>query len=183
MWDIIFAPIPGAFETPYQGAPLDLVDDTFYFSRKEMIEARLADISAGKAPEIIMKTDTAFRETKTWCVGVNWDRFERRELLEIVNVSVLTSISLSRTGYIMRPNILRFSALMGRPLPLSASSSVKTMRSVVQACPISCSGTLRSRARASLSRLRVPTMYSASTRKSVAFLPHIHQTVADYTFG
>lgn len=92
MWDIIFAPIPGAFETPYQSAPLDLIDDTFYFSRKEMIEARLEEIRAGKAPEVIVKVDAAFRETKTWCVGVMWDRFERRELLEIVNVSVLALI-------------------------------------------------------------------------------------------
>lgn len=97
MWDIIFAPIPGAFETPYQSGPLDLIDDTFYFSRKEMIEARLSEIRAGKAPEVIMKVDTAYRETKTWCVGVMWDRFERRELLEIVNVSILALTDFSLT--------------------------------------------------------------------------------------
>lgn len=29
-WDIIFAPIPGVFETPYQTAPLDMRSDAFY---------------------------------------------------------------------------------------------------------------------------------------------------------
>lgn len=29
-WDIIFASIPGVFETPYQSAPLDLGSDAFY---------------------------------------------------------------------------------------------------------------------------------------------------------
>src|SRR5271170_5353384 len=34
-FDIIFAPIPGAFETPYQSAPLDIAEDAFYYARKD----------------------------------------------------------------------------------------------------------------------------------------------------
>ncbi|KAI0723944.1 hypothetical protein C8T65DRAFT_714858 [Cerioporus squamosus] len=48
-WAVIFAPIPGAFETPYQSAPLDLAEDTFYFSREDIIEARLEEIQQGQA--------------------------------------------------------------------------------------------------------------------------------------
>lgn len=29
MWDVLFLPIEGAFETPYQRAPLDLGTDAF----------------------------------------------------------------------------------------------------------------------------------------------------------
>ncbi|KAJ3844806.1 hypothetical protein F5878DRAFT_600961 [Lentinula raphanica] len=83
-WDIIFADIPGAFETPYQIAPLDLVEDSFYYARKEMIDTRLKELKDGKALEILRKHDQLYRESKTWCVGVRWDVCEREELAEIV---------------------------------------------------------------------------------------------------
>ncbi|EGN95749.1 hypothetical protein SERLA73DRAFT_76815 [Serpula lacrymans var. lacrymans S7.3] len=47
-WDIIFAPVPGAFETPFQSAPLDIAEDSFYHSRKEIIEQRLEELESGK---------------------------------------------------------------------------------------------------------------------------------------
>ncbi|KAI0273485.1 hypothetical protein BC834DRAFT_210888 [Gloeopeniophorella convolvens] len=81
-WDIIFAPIPGAFETPYQMAPLDLFEDTFFYAREDLIEARLDEISDGKARELIERVDGEHRERGTWCVGVRWD-FPKEDLLEI----------------------------------------------------------------------------------------------------
>lgn len=86
-WDIIFAPIPGAFETPYQTAPLDISHESFYTSRQHLIDERLHDIRHGKAHEILEAIDIKHRERATWCVGVNWDAFERQDLLEIVDVS------------------------------------------------------------------------------------------------
>jgi Fanconi-associated nuclease 1 len=88
-WDIIFASVPGAFETPYQSAPLDIADDAFYRARKDLIEARLRDIREGKAREILERVDGAQRERDTWCVGVRWDLFSRQDLAEIVEVSLL----------------------------------------------------------------------------------------------
>ncbi|KAH9060002.1 VRR-NUC domain-containing protein [Lactarius vividus] len=82
-WDIIFAPIPGAFETPYQTAPLDMFEDTFYLSREEIIEARLDEIGEGKARTIIEDKDNEHRERGTWCLGVRWDLFPKQDLLEI----------------------------------------------------------------------------------------------------
>ncbi|KAI0707651.1 VRR-NUC domain-containing protein [Earliella scabrosa] len=80
-WDVIFAPMPGAFETPYQAAPLDLVEDTFYYSRQELADARLAEIEAGKAAEIVEKT---YDEQKdVMCVGVRWDMFTKEDLIGI----------------------------------------------------------------------------------------------------
>ncbi|KAF5386729.1 hypothetical protein D9615_001528 [Tricholomella constricta] len=84
-WDIIFADVPGAFETRYQTAPLDLAEDSFYRARKESIDARLEDIKKkGQAQEFLRRHDDLYRENKTWCVGVRWDICEKQDLLEIV---------------------------------------------------------------------------------------------------
>jgi len=108
-WDIIFAPIPGAFETPYQTAPLDMLDDTFYLSREEIIEARLDEIGEGKARVIIEGVDNEHRERGTWCVGVRWDIFPKQDLLEIAEVcpdSISMASSIERRSR---------SPLVGRP--------------------------------------------------------------------
>ncbi|KAI1794637.1 VRR-NUC domain-containing protein [Ganoderma leucocontextum] len=81
-WDVIFAPIPGAFETSFQSAPLDIVEDTFYYSRQELIDARLEGIRDGKAAEILEQTYDA--NTNVMCVGVRWDLFQKEDLLGIV---------------------------------------------------------------------------------------------------
>jgi len=85
-WDIIFADIPGAFETPYQTAPLDLAEDTFYYARKDMIEARLEEIRNGGAREILEPRDEQHREKQTICVGLQWDLCGRSDLVQIVEV-------------------------------------------------------------------------------------------------
>ena len=85
-WDILFANISGALETPFQDAPLDLCEDTFYYARKDLIEARLAEIRDGKAPEILLRHDEQYREKDTWCVGLSWELCEREDLLDIVKV-------------------------------------------------------------------------------------------------
>ncbi|KAI0699994.1 VRR-NUC domain-containing protein [Cytidiella melzeri] len=83
-WDIIFAPIPGAFETMYQVAPLDIAEETFYTSRQELFQARLAEIKEGKAVELLTASYDKHGPEKRVCVGVRWDLFERQDLLEIV---------------------------------------------------------------------------------------------------
>ncbi|KAI0784419.1 VRR-NUC domain-containing protein [Abortiporus biennis] len=97
-WDIIFAPIAGAFETPYQTAPLDIADDTFFTSREELIERRLAelrgddenpDISGdggerkGKVVELLDQIYDEHSDKQTWCVGVRWDLFPKDDLIGI----------------------------------------------------------------------------------------------------
>ena len=79
--------VPGAFETPYQSAPLDIASESFYFARKESIEARLREIRNGEAPEILARVDDEHREKKPVCVGVRWDEFTKQDLVEIVTVS------------------------------------------------------------------------------------------------
>ncbi|KAG7448357.1 uncharacterized protein BT62DRAFT_767164 [Guyanagaster necrorhizus] len=82
-WDIIFADVPGAFETKFQTAPLDIAEDSFYYARKELIQTRLRKIEDGKAADILERHDRTYRASKTWCVGVKWD-YPKEDLLEIV---------------------------------------------------------------------------------------------------
>ncbi|KAI0053972.1 hypothetical protein FA95DRAFT_1551753 [Auriscalpium vulgare] len=84
-WDIIFAPVAGAFETPYQSAPLDLCEDSFYLARQQLFEQRLEEITNGKARDLVKTVDDLHREKGTWCVGVRWDKFPRQHLLDIVD--------------------------------------------------------------------------------------------------
>jgi fanconi-associated nuclease 1 len=97
-WDILFAAIPGALETPWQSAPMDIAEDSFYYARRELIEARLAQIEKGGAGAILERTDEEHREMDTWCVGVRWDLFSREELLEIVEVGCLPFACVSITS-------------------------------------------------------------------------------------
>lgn len=43
-WDIIFAPVPGAFFHPFQRGPADLYTADFVASRKDLVDARLTEI-------------------------------------------------------------------------------------------------------------------------------------------
>ncbi|CDO73570.1 hypothetical protein BN946_scf185014.g40 [Trametes cinnabarina] len=81
-WDVIFAPLPGAFETRYQAAPLDLAEDTFYYARQAIADARIAEIEAGRAAEILEETWRAHEGVV--CVGVRWDMFAKDDLVGIV---------------------------------------------------------------------------------------------------
>lgn len=88
-WDIVFSPIPGAFETPYQTAPLDLWSDAFYMERIGMINERLTDIGQEGSSfylDTIRRIDDQHRPLQTLCAGVNWN-YEQIHLLEVAEVS------------------------------------------------------------------------------------------------
>ncbi|KAG2363435.1 hypothetical protein BDR07DRAFT_1483688 [Suillus spraguei] len=94
-WDIIFLPIPGAFETPFQTAPLDIAEDSFYHARRDPIETRLKELEDGRGEEIVKRVEAEHRARKTWCVGVDWDLVEEGEIVEIVRCLGGTVLSLS----------------------------------------------------------------------------------------
>ncbi|KAG1743414.1 hypothetical protein EDB19DRAFT_1907050 [Suillus lakei] len=83
-WDVIFLPIPGAFETPFQTAPLDIAEDAFYHARRDPIETRLKELEDGRGEEIVNRVEGEHRARKTWCVGVDWELVEEGEIVEIV---------------------------------------------------------------------------------------------------
>ena len=49
-WDIIFLPVPGAFQHPFQSAPLDLYDPAFRSRREAAVTVRLQEIEGGEWP-------------------------------------------------------------------------------------------------------------------------------------
>lgn len=83
MWPVLFLPLPGAFQTRYQTAPLDLGEDTFARARRDLIEQRLEAMQkTSEALEMLRETDARERARGTWAVGLSWD-FGSRELEEI----------------------------------------------------------------------------------------------------
>ena len=85
-WDVLFADVPGAFETSFQSAPLDMFEETFYYARKELVDKRLAEIRSGRGIEIFQRHDGMYREKKTWCLCVSWDVCSSEDLHEILGV-------------------------------------------------------------------------------------------------
>lgn len=85
--------IPGAFETPYQLAPLDLGDDSFYRSRQADIEKRLQEMTnTSTAIDMLREIDEVERERGTLAIGVNWT-YGLVDLEEIITVSTLRASS------------------------------------------------------------------------------------------
>ncbi|KAN0065096.1 hypothetical protein ACQY0O_001592 [Thecaphora frezii] len=84
MWDVLFDDtVEGAFETPFQAAPLDLASDAFAIVRSQPIRQRLDEIERTGGLHLISRVDDAQRPRKTWAVGCWWDRFSKRQLLEV----------------------------------------------------------------------------------------------------
>ncbi|KAM0792071.1 hypothetical protein ACM66B_004775 [Microbotryomycetes sp. NB124-2] len=83
-WDIVFAPVNGVFETAYQSRPLDLTTDAFAVVRRPMIDERLEAIRQGRAAEFLVQADDRERPLGTFAVGVNWARYSKEDLVEIV---------------------------------------------------------------------------------------------------
>ena len=54
-WDIIFAPLAGAFFNPFQHAPSDFYDATFVSSRQDLIDSRLKELTEHDALSRIVK--------------------------------------------------------------------------------------------------------------------------------
>jgi Fanconi-associated nuclease 1 len=84
LWPQLFSlPVPDAFRTPFQTAPLDLDTDGFYTARMPEIEAQLSLIANGAGSAIL---ESIWEEHfSTLCRGVNWERWTLEELQCIVN--------------------------------------------------------------------------------------------------
>ncbi|XP_042059785.1 fanconi-associated nuclease 1 homolog [Salvia splendens] len=78
MWDVVFADVPNVFRTKFQTAPLDLGTDSFYETRKSLIEAHLEKIRDGMAEEMLITTWEL--HVGTACRGVNWEKHSLADL-------------------------------------------------------------------------------------------------------
>ncbi|WOH07871.1 hypothetical protein DCAR_0727305 [Daucus carota subsp. sativus] len=82
MWDIIFTDMPNVFRNLYQTAPLDMDTDSFYESRKSLIESLLEKVQNGMAEEILITSWESHFGTA--CRGVKWDNHSLSDLRAIV---------------------------------------------------------------------------------------------------
>ena len=79
LWSQLFSlPVPDAFRTPFQTAPLDFDSDGFYTARMPEIEAQLSLIADGAAPALIASIWE--EHLGTLCRGVNWERWSLEDL-------------------------------------------------------------------------------------------------------
>ncbi|KAG1651664.1 hypothetical protein FOA52_011853 [Chlamydomonas sp. UWO 241] len=81
MWDVLLAPVPNVFRTPFQTAPLDLGTEVFYHARREAADARLTEIASGYA-QALVRACWEGRHGQ-WVRGVNWERYSLDHLLDI----------------------------------------------------------------------------------------------------
>ncbi|WFD30469.1 phosphodiesterase I [Malassezia sp. CBS 17886] len=83
LWDVLFLPIEGAFETPYQRGPMDLPTDVFCIARREELAARLAEIERTGGLAILQAVDMRERPLRTHAVACRWDDIPTAALVEI----------------------------------------------------------------------------------------------------
>ncbi|XP_049964095.1 fanconi-associated nuclease 1-like isoform X1 [Schistocerca serialis cubense] len=75
-WDILYdTPVPDAFLSPYQTAPLDLGTEYFYSSRQDFVERRLADIRAWDQPHLQRFVGERYEEHRDKLCLVSWNYF------------------------------------------------------------------------------------------------------------
>jgi len=73
-WDVVFAPLPGAFQHPFQEGPLDLETEDFGVLRRDPLTGRTRALAAADlATEV---RDAWRRHRGTRCRGVVWDRVD-----------------------------------------------------------------------------------------------------------
>jgi len=78
-WDVLFAPVRGAFQHRFQTAPADLGHPDFFERRRARFEARLAELGAhGSLVHRIL--DTFDRKQGVACAFVSWRALRRTDL-------------------------------------------------------------------------------------------------------
>ncbi|CEH19173.1 Uncharacterized conserved protein [Ceraceosorus bombacis] len=83
MWDVIFLPTPGAFETAYQSAPLDIGEDSFIVARAPQVRQRLHLIEERGGLDLMEEVHKRESQRKTWAIGCKWDTYPLEDLLQI----------------------------------------------------------------------------------------------------
>ena len=69
-WEQIFAPVPGAFNNPYQSAPTDMYEQQFRVARAALLDDRLAELSTVSLESELTRCWRAYAGYQ--CRWVNW---------------------------------------------------------------------------------------------------------------
>ena len=92
MWDLIFAPIPDAFLTAFQDAPLDLLRPPhFYRRRRGAVEEALASLAVESVPGLVQRVADGWeRHYGRRCHGVDWAAWTAASLQLAAAVRIVT---------------------------------------------------------------------------------------------
>lgn len=82
-WDILFQSRPGVLEHAYQLAPLDLLCESFYLSRRDDIEAHLAFIGSDIRVLLDLLCTNYGKYRGLSAIHVVWDAYSMQDLVEI----------------------------------------------------------------------------------------------------
>ncbi len=75
-WEVIFAPVPGAFHSPYQSAPGDMYDSGFAERRRVLVDRRLEELQALDLAQALPEAWRRYRGYQSrW---VNWRYVDER---------------------------------------------------------------------------------------------------------
>ncbi len=74
MWDVIFAPLPGMFQHPFQDGPLDYRTGDFHPNRADRFTTRMAELRAGDPVAEVLAAHEAHAPRR--CPGVGWESLE-----------------------------------------------------------------------------------------------------------
>ncbi|MGM0569907.1 VRR-NUC domain-containing protein [Marinobacter sp.] len=113
-WDVIFAPVPGAFFHPFHVGPADLTREDFVPRRRELLDAALANLERDAYRQIII--ETCQRKQGLANPFVNWqvmtDNLLRLALncipaghLKVLFHRLLSNLKEHRSGF---PDLIRF---------------------------------------------------------------------------
>ena len=83
-WEQIFAPLPGAFNNPYQSAPSDMYEQTFSASRGEILARRLEELESLDLADEIPRLWNRYQGLQ--CSWVNWKYLDEDLLRSAVRV-------------------------------------------------------------------------------------------------
>lgn len=107
-WDVIYAPLPGMFQHPFQMAPLDISTEYFFWNRKELFQERLAALHQQNLAEEVERAFRAhYGELSPF---VAWEAYDLETLLFCVGV-------LGRPVLCILEHIAQYPRRHGRGLP------------------------------------------------------------------
>ena len=73
-WEEIFAPIPGAFNNPFQSVPTDMYAREFMLRRRERLAARMEELREADLRREMLRAHRRYRDFQ--CRWVNWRRVD-----------------------------------------------------------------------------------------------------------
>jgi tetratricopeptide (TPR) repeat protein len=93
-WDIIFSPVKGAFEHPFQHGPLDLHSPDFRRNREQLIDARLGELRAERELEdrLLRVYDSKYGLANPFVAWDSWQREVLERVIEAIGGCVLADI-------------------------------------------------------------------------------------------